>query len=241
PYYNLQPGNSLSSHHYPKNSSSIVDSQSSHVVAGNLREAMADSFRGYAGIHSTIFAAIHFLNHLEPADLSTIAAGDRTCPICNEALNHSADQSAHSAVKLPDCGHVFGKSCLILWLTPFNKEQQDYSSASSEDDDDDDDDEEEEEEEDWDEFEEGEIGRDPWVDDQEAAAAGFHRSLLMEPQSASPDLYDTRPDSNPVQTSRTFNVPSPVHEEAMHDLPEHQSMDLDIEEVEAMEIGTEGH
>ncbi|KAI4246235.1 MAG: hypothetical protein LQ352_006429 [Teloschistes flavicans] len=196
---------------------------------------MADNLRGYAGIHSTIFAAVQFLNHLEPADLSTIAGGDRKCPICNEGLTDSPNQSAHSAVKLPGCGHVFGKSCLTLWLTPFNKEQQDFSSTDSEDDDD------EEEEEDLNEFEEGEIGRDPWVDDQEAAAAGLHRSLLMEPQSASPDLDDARPDSNPVHASRTSNVPSSVHEEAMHDLPEHQLMDLDNEEVEAMDIGTERH
>lgn len=89
-------------------------------------EPSSSSFRGYAGIHATIFEALRFLNHLEPADLNKMAAEDRICAICSDSLSDLvANQTWHRPVRLPECGHVFGKSCLIYWLTPFDRESSD--------------------------------------------------------------------------------------------------------------------
>ncbi|KAL8637888.1 MAG: hypothetical protein Q9228_004895 [Teloschistes exilis] len=201
---------------------------------------MADHSRGYAGIHSTIFAAIQFLNHLEPADVSTIVAEDRICAICSEALSEPPDQAGHWAVRLSGCGHVFGKSCLDIWLTPFDKESQEFPTEDSEyEEEEEDDDEEEEgeggeeqEDEYMDDVDERGVGRDPEVRDQGAAAAEDCPNLLMEAQSTSPDLDNVRPDHNPIETSGTSNVSSAVHEEAMPDVPEHQSMGVDNKDSE---------
>ncbi|KAL9578600.1 MAG: hypothetical protein Q9212_005614 [Teloschistes hypoglaucus] len=199
---------------------------------------MVGNSRGYAGIHSTIFAAIQFLNHLESADVSTMVAEDRVCAICNEVLSESPDQPGHWAVRLPGCGHVFGKSCLALWLTPFDKESQEYSTEDSENEE-----EEEEEEEDPDEE----------YDDEDEDDMNERRGL--EAQRRFREWFDSRRDIVPetflprqeeVQVQQmiltfaygvpdrnlAYNVRGPVNEEAMADVPEHQSIGVDCPEIE---------
>ncbi|KAI4198914.1 MAG: hypothetical protein LQ350_004979 [Teloschistes chrysophthalmus] len=159
---------------------------------------MADNSRGYAGIHSTIFAAIQFLNHLERADVSTMVAEDRICAICNETLSESPDQPGHWAVRLPGCGHVFGKSCLAIWLTPFDKESQEFSTEDSEN---------EEEEEEAEEEEEENLEEED-DDDFEDCDDMNERRREVEEQWISRDLDNNPTGSilwNPTETSLTSN------------------------------------
>ncbi|KAI4188821.1 MAG: hypothetical protein L6R41_001892 [Letrouitia leprolyta] len=71
---------------------------------------------GYAGIHLTMFTALHYLANLRPA--SEVAEEDRFCFICNEP---PSVRTGHDLVQL-DCGHSFGRSCLLFWLTPLENE-----------------------------------------------------------------------------------------------------------------------
>ncbi|KAL8719945.1 MAG: hypothetical protein Q9225_003122 [Loekoesia sp. 1 TL-2023] len=83
---------------------------------------LADDCLGYAGLSGTIFEALRFLNRLKPVDLSKIPAEDQVCAICHNCLSDpEADQTWHQLVQLPGCGHFFGRSCLISWLTPLDK------------------------------------------------------------------------------------------------------------------------
>ena len=84
----------------------------------------AENRRNYAGTHCTTFKALQALNHLKPVNLSNVAMEDRVCAICTESMSASqTDQTWHHiAVQLPGCGHCFGKSCLINWLTPLDQE-----------------------------------------------------------------------------------------------------------------------
>ena len=78
---------------------------------------------GYAGVPSSIADAIYFLNDLEVVDTDTINEKGTVCAICQACLSDpEADRRWHQIVRLPSCGHMFGKSCLFSWLTPFDCE-----------------------------------------------------------------------------------------------------------------------
>ncbi|KAI4227252.1 MAG: hypothetical protein LQ349_006745, partial [Xanthoria aureola] len=101
-----------------------------------------ESTLGYAGTHSSIYDAIYFLNHLESVDTNTVNVEGIVCAICQGCQSDPiADETWHQLVRLPSCGHVFGKSCLFSWLTPFDQEQVKNDDNNNDDDDDDDDDE----------------------------------------------------------------------------------------------------
>ncbi|KAL8999865.1 MAG: hypothetical protein Q9169_001406 [Polycauliona sp. 2 TL-2023] len=106
---------------------------------------MATSIRldgnfGYAGVHSSIAEVIYFLNHLEIVSTDTAKKMGVVCVICQGCHSDlEADSTWHQFVRLPSCSHVFGRSCLFGWLTPFDRQQQKVEL---------DDDEEEEEEDD---------------------------------------------------------------------------------------------
>ena len=98
-----------------------------------------ESALGYAGTHSSIYDAIYFLNHLEAVDTDTVNVEGNVCAICQGCQSDPiADQTWHQLVRLPSCGHVFGKSCLFSWLTPFDQEQVKNDDNNNDDDDDDD-------------------------------------------------------------------------------------------------------
>ncbi|KAL9038970.1 MAG: hypothetical protein Q9180_002812 [Flavoplaca navasiana] len=81
------------------------------------------SAHGYAGVPSSIADAIYFLNDLEVVDTDTINEKGTICAICQGCLSGpEADRTWHQIVRLPSCGHMFGKSCLFSWLTPFDRE-----------------------------------------------------------------------------------------------------------------------
>ncbi|KAI4112112.1 MAG: hypothetical protein LQ339_000120 [Xanthoria mediterranea] len=97
-----------------------------------------ESALGYAGTHSSIYDAIYFLNHLESVDTKTVNVEDIVCAICQACQSDPiADQTWHQLVRLPSCGHVFGKSCLFSWLTPFDQEQVKNDDNNNDDDNDD--------------------------------------------------------------------------------------------------------
>lgn len=99
-----------------------------------------ESAFGYAGTHSSIYDAIYFLNHLESVDTNTIDVEGAVCAICQGSLSDpKADQTWHQFVRLPSCGHLFGRSCLFSWLTPFDQEQVKNDDEGDDDDDDDED------------------------------------------------------------------------------------------------------
>ncbi|KAL9028874.1 MAG: hypothetical protein Q9196_002813 [Gyalolechia fulgens] len=102
---------------------------------------LTDLSLGYAGVHRTLFEALRFLVHLQPGDLSQVAEEDRVCVICGDP---PSDNFEHELVQL-DCGHFFGRSCLLSWLTPLDKEGDGVTVDFN---DDGEDEEEEEEEED---------------------------------------------------------------------------------------------
>ncbi|KAI4281352.1 MAG: hypothetical protein L6R38_003747 [Xanthoria sp. 2 TBL-2021] len=114
-----------------------------------------ESAFGYGGTHSSIYDAIYFLNHLESVDTNTIDVEGAVCAICQGSLSDpKADQTWHQFVRLPSCGHLFGRSCLFSWLTPFDQEQvkndDDDNNDNNDDDDDDDDNDNDDEDEDED-------------------------------------------------------------------------------------------
>ncbi|KAI4176629.1 MAG: hypothetical protein LQ343_000920 [Gyalolechia ehrenbergii] len=81
-------------------------------------DLLIDLSLGYAGVHQTLFEALRFLVRLQPADLSQVAEEDRVCVICGDP---QSENTGHNLVQL-DCGHFFGRSCLLSWLTPLDKE-----------------------------------------------------------------------------------------------------------------------
>ncbi|KAL8950945.1 MAG: hypothetical protein Q9183_007492, partial [Haloplaca sp. 2 TL-2023] len=81
-------------------------------MASNTTTPNAD-FVTYAGIHSTILAAMDFLNNLHPIDIDPIPR-DLHCAICSSPPS--------SPIRLPTCGHIFCKACIMAWLTPFDRE-----------------------------------------------------------------------------------------------------------------------
>ncbi|KAL8947114.1 MAG: hypothetical protein Q9222_006569 [Ikaeria aurantiellina] len=88
--------------------------------------------RGYAGIQSNVYEAMRILNHLRPVDLRKVNASDRVCAICFDTeSNPRANRSCHELVRLPGCGHYFGRSCIVSWLTPFDKTDPELSDSDS--------------------------------------------------------------------------------------------------------------
>ena len=73
----------------------------------------------YAWNDIKIGQVIEFLmTKLEPVHLEDLAPGDQVCPICLMKFCVSEDvKLSHPPVKTV-CGHIFGKLCIIKWLSP---------------------------------------------------------------------------------------------------------------------------
>ncbi|KAL8848358.1 MAG: hypothetical protein Q9221_006607 [Calogaya cf. arnoldii] len=82
-----------------------------------------ESAFGFGGTHSSILDVIYFLNHLDVVDTKTVDVKDAVCAICQGCdSDPEADRAWHQFVRLPSCGHLFGRSCLFAWLKPFDNE-----------------------------------------------------------------------------------------------------------------------
>lgn len=58
------------------------------------------------------------MTKLEPVNLESLGHDERNCTICQEEFLVCEDiKLSHPPVKL-NCGHIFGKPCLIKWLDP---------------------------------------------------------------------------------------------------------------------------
>ncbi|KAL8865325.1 MAG: hypothetical protein Q9174_006946, partial [Haloplaca sp. 1 TL-2023] len=100
----------------PRATSPFLNTRPAHAVVGprSIINDNKSSFRGYAGIHSRQISAMKFLTEeLFPGN----ADPDATCTICLGAI--------HDAVRLPDCGHVFCRECVVAWLNPFDRTTSD--------------------------------------------------------------------------------------------------------------------
>ncbi|KAL8647889.1 MAG: hypothetical protein Q9226_006240 [Calogaya cf. arnoldii] len=103
-----------------------------------------ESAFGFGGTHSSIIDVIYFLNSLEVVDTETVNVKDAVCTICQGCdSDPEADRAWHQFVRLPSCGHLFGRSCLLAWLKPFGNEgpriEVEHDNYVEDDDDDDDD------------------------------------------------------------------------------------------------------
>ena len=83
-----------------------------------LEAFFKNQLRSYGFTDNNTLDAIRRLNSLPAADLSKLDPEDKQCIICRAyGEDEQADKTYHQLLRLP-CGHVLGKSCLHIWMSP---------------------------------------------------------------------------------------------------------------------------
>ncbi|KAL8773387.1 MAG: hypothetical protein Q9209_001781 [Squamulea sp. 1 TL-2023] len=184
---------------------------------------------GYAGVHSSIFDAIYFLNHLQAVDSNTMDDAEMVCAICQGALSDpEADRTWHQLVRLPSCGHVFGKSCLFSWLTPFDHERQQRPDDNDDDDNDNDNDDDDNDEASDDGDIQYETGDAMEIDFEEGQSSGSG----WTPINAQPAFMDISSNSHEPDTGRNNTDYDYDEEEDEEDYNEDDSSGSDVDEIQ---------
>ena len=72
----------------------------------------------YADTKRCLTNSIIFVNNLRPIAVASLKEEDYVCTLCLDDLKDELTSRSHRPIQLGGCSHLFGESCIRVWLNP---------------------------------------------------------------------------------------------------------------------------